>query len=449
MDADLMARVLTGRRTLARRDTWTREELLAFQQHRLAAVRAHALHRSPFYRRQLTGRETAPLNDLPPVSKAALMAQFDDVLTTRDIRLADVERHLRDLTTIDGDPGRPLHRRWWTAATAGTTGRRGVFLWDRAEWGAVLVSYARATHWAGVRAGLLAPVKTAVVSSLVPTHQSAVVGASLRSRTVPTVRLDARTPLGEIVAALNSFQPRLLVGYPSVLRPLAQAQLQGVLDIRPEAVMSASEVLTDRAARDMQRAWSTLPNDVYAATETAGISSPCQLGNRHLYEDLVIAEPVRADGTPVEDGTAGDHLLVTVLFARTLPLIRYELTDRVALSPEPCRCGLPFRVLASIEGRQDDVLLLPGPDTPVAVHPIVFHAVLDNADVTQWQVEQHHDHILLRVVPATDRLDVTGLREQLTADLLSAGTRVPVRVETVPLIPRTALGKAPLIRRMP
>ncbi|MDT0167323.1 phenylacetate--CoA ligase family protein [Actinotalea sp. AC32] len=449
MDAALLARMLTGRRALAHRDAWTRDELVAFQQQRLAAVREHAFDRSPFYRRRLPGRHDVPLNEVPAVSKAELMAEFDDVLTTRDVRLADVERHLRDLATSDGDPGAPLRRRWWTAATAGTTGHRGVFLWNRAEWSTVLVSYARATHWAGVRAGLLTPLKIAVVSSLVPTHQSAVVGASLRSRTVPTLRLDARTPLAEMVEALNGFQPRVLVGYPSVLRPLARAQLDGALAIRPEAVMSASEVLTPSAAHDMHRAWSTRPNDVYAATETAGISSPCRLGNRHVYDDLVVVEPVRDDGSPVPDGTAGDRLLVTVLFARTLPLIRYELTDRVALSPEPCPCGLPFQVLASIEGRQDDVLLLPGRDARVAVHPNVFHAVLDSADITQWQVEQHRYHVLVRVVPAANPVDAIGLQQQLAASLASAGTLFPVRVDVVSVIPRTTLGKAPLIRRAP
>ena len=86
--------------------------------------------------------------------------------------------------------------------------------------------------------------------------------------------------------------------------------------------MSAFEVLSAPAALDMERAWGSRPFDVYAATETAGISSPCLLGSRHLYEDLVIAEPITADGSPAAPGTAGARLLVTVLLSRTLPLIR-------------------------------------------------------------------------------------------------------------------------------
>ena len=47
----------------------------------------------------------------------------------------------------------------------------------------------------------------------------------------------------------------------------------------------------------------------------------------HLFEDLVITEVVDADNQPVPPGEYGAKVLVTVLFSRTLPLIRYEMSD--------------------------------------------------------------------------------------------------------------------------
>ncbi|GEO93631.1 hypothetical protein KFL01_29370 [Kocuria flava] len=76
-------------------------------------------------------------------------------------------------------------------------------------------------------------------------------------------------------------------------------------------------------------------------------------------------------------GTVGTRLLVTVLFARPLPLIRYELSDRVALAERRCPCGRSFRQLAAVEGRQEDVLELPTTSGRTQVHPNVFHRVLD------------------------------------------------------------------------
>ncbi|MCK6210289.1 phenylacetate--CoA ligase family protein [Georgenia sp. EYE_87] len=451
MDAVLLARTLSLRAAWRARDRWSTDRLGRHQQRALAALRRHAYERSPFYRRHHAGLLTAPLSELPPVTKAELMARFDDVVTVRGLRLADVESHLRELTDVGGDPGEAWRRRWWVAATAGTTGRRGVFVWSRTEWAAVLASYARANDWAGVRLGLRHPLRLAVVRSLNPTHQSAVVGASVRSRLVPTLRVDAAAPLRETVEALNGFAPRLLVGYASVLRELAAEQAESRLHIRPEAVMSASEVLSPAMEREIEAAWGTRPFDVYAATETAGIASSCELHRRHLYEDLVVCEVVDDAGAPVPAGTPGSRLLVTVLFSRTLPLIRYELTDRVVLDPESCACGRPSRVVGAVEGRTEDVLLLPGRDggRAVRVHPNVFHGILESPEVASWQVSQETDglHVLVTGRPG---LDTGVVAVRLRAALGGAGAESgALRVEQVEHIPRTPLGKRPLIRALP
>ena len=100
------------------------------------------------------------------------------------------------------------------------------------------------------------------------------------------------------------------------------------------------------ARREITQVWRSAPFDVYAATETAGISSPGALGNRHTYDDLIILEPVDHLGAPVPVGTTGARLWVTVRCSRTLPLIRYELSDQVTLAGPGCPCGRPFGLLA-------------------------------------------------------------------------------------------------------
>jgi phenylacetate-CoA ligase len=57
----------------------------------------------------------------------------------------------------------------------------------------------------------------------------------------------------------------------------------------------------------------------------------------HLFEDLLVPEVVDEDYRPVPPGVTGARLLVTVLFSRAIPLIRYEMTDRVRLATtQPC-----------------------------------------------------------------------------------------------------------------
>jgi phenylacetate-CoA ligase len=119
------------------------------------------------------------------------------------------------------------------AATSGTTGHRGIFLWDLDEWVTVLGSYNPSLDWADATAGLTRRLRMAVVSSTTPWHQSARVGATVRSPWVQTLRIDSGDPLEGIIERLHRFQPQVLVGYASMLRLLASEQLAGRLPSLP------------------------------------------------------------------------------------------------------------------------------------------------------------------------------------------------------------------------
>lgn len=450
MDLRLITRVLFLRAAWRRRDHWDPARIAAHQDHALRELRRATYAGSEYYRRHHAGLDDAPLDQLPSVTKADLMEHFDEAVTTPGLRLADLENHLRSLTQGGGDPGLPWKERWWAAATAGTTGRRGTFVWNRTEWATMLASYARANDWAGISAGLTRPLKMALISSRVPTHQSAVVGASLPSGLVPTLRLDVTAPMEETVAALNRFQPRILVGYASALKPLAAEQRAGRLHISPQGVMSASEVLSPHTASELEVAWGSAPFDVYAATETAGIASPCTYRNRHVYEDLLIIEPLDQAGNPVPPGTTGAKLLVTVLFSRSLPLIRYEMSDTVRLGGRGCPCGRSFTLLEDIEGRIEDVLHLPGKTGLVNVHPIVFHHVLDEAALAGWQVIQEPSGLRILLAGLASGSSVEGVRAAIGGALAEAGVvQIGVDVYVVEHVERTALGKAPFVRGLP
>jgi phenylacetate-coenzyme A ligase PaaK-like adenylate-forming protein len=148
----------------------------------------------------------------------------------------------------------------------------------------------------------------APLAQLPPVTKTDLMNSFDQTVTVPGLRL-ADVPVGLTrplrVGMVSDFQPRLLVGYASVLRTLAAEQRPGRLNIGPQSVMSASEVLSEHDAAEMLSAWGSTPFDVYAATETAGIASPCSFHRRHIYEDLVIVEPVDQGGVPVQPGTVG------------------------------------------------------------------------------------------------------------------------------------------------
>jgi phenylacetate-coenzyme A ligase PaaK-like adenylate-forming protein len=317
------------------------------------------------------------------------MEFWDEVVTVPSLRRELVERQLAQRESEGGDPSQPWRGRWWMAATGGSTGERGILVWDRNEWVSILSSYARVSDWAGVRAGPRRRLTTAIVSTRNPTHQSAVVGVSLRSGWAPTLRVDASEPFDQVVNRLNLFRPRLLVCSASMLAPLAEEQLSGTLRIAPEKVITASEELVPSARRLATQAWSVDVVNTYAATETATIASMCSMGSLHLYEDFVLVEPVDDDYQPVPDGQIADRLLVTVLFSRTLPLIRYELTDAVRLASGACQCGSPYRVLESVIGRTASSLTLDAAAGGVVeVRPNVFRDAVGPLGVHGCQIRQ-------------------------------------------------------------
>jgi phenylacetate-CoA ligase len=443
MEMSTLLQVMRLRRRLRQRERWSRSDLLRHQEIECHHLRQHAYQRSAFYRRFHRGFEHRPLHELPVLTKDDLMEHFDELVVDPDVRLADIASYL------ERGASEPYLGRYVVSATSGSTGRRGIFLAGRGEWNTVLASYARANEWAGIAPRLTQPVRMAVLSSRTPWHQSARVGATVQSRLVPTLHLDATDPVPELVARLNEFRPEVLIGYASMLHVLAEEQLSGRLQVHPGAVMSASEVLTPSARQRIEAAWDRPPFNVYAATETAGIAADCERHRMHLFEDLVITEVVDDRNRPVTPGAVGYAVLVTVLYSRTQPLIRYRMSDTIALSRERCPCGRVFGLIDSIEGRREERLILPasGGGT-VTLHPVAFHGILDVVPAAAWQVVQDGDAVRVLLERPSPEVNLDALAATVTAALARRGaTPSAVRVERVESIARTALGKVLPVRR--
>jgi phenylacetate-coenzyme A ligase PaaK-like adenylate-forming protein len=199
----------------------------------------------------------------------------------------------------------------------------------------------------------------------------------------------------------------------------------------------------------LEAVWGDVVFDEYAATETGSLAAECREHcGLHVFEDLVLVEVVDAANRPVAPGEFGEKLLVTVLFNRLQPLIRYELTDSARVAAAPCPCSMPYLRFDAIRGRVEEELRLPGArEDTVTIHPNVFHAVMDAQPVLQWQVLQEDDGIRVLVRPTPDGFDATRLSEDIARALAARGAAaIPVRVEAVASIPKAASGKTPLIR---
>ena len=442
MPANLLTpfRVLWKRRALERGPQWNRSALEAHQTRSVHSLRRFTHERSPFYQRYHRGLEHRPLSELPILTKATLMENFDDVVTDRSVRLADLEAYLR----LDAPP-RLFRNRYVVLATSGSTGRRGVFLFNPGEWIHALACIARPLSWAGLVA--TRPPRSAFIASNTTWHYSGRVTTSLATRLLPALRLDAAEPLESMVRQLNAWQPEVLAGYPSVLKQLAEEQIAGRLHIALKSVATSAEVLTDDIRRRVQQAWGIRVYDTYGATEYAPIAAECAEGRKHLFEDGAVIEIVDDRGRPVPPGELGDRVLVTVFNRWTQPLIRYEISDMARPVAGECGCGRKLQLIERIEGRVEEVLSFPARSGgSVPVHPNVFHQLLETAPVAGWQVALEPDGLDVRVVglrePSWLRTFPPALRQQLE----QLGAVAPIiRLLPVDALQRGASGKAPLI----
>lgn len=445
MDIKMLLKTLHAIEQLRQHERWTRPQLEDYQAESLRQLREYAYARSPFYQRFHQGLFDRPLNELPVLTKSMLMEHFDEFVTDRSVKLEAV-REFATARTED----RLFLDRYHVAATSGSSGHPGFFLFDEEEWLAIVASFARGQEWSGAKINLLRRRKMATVASISPWHISSQVAVTAKSWWTPSIRIAASDPLETIVQRLNENQPDLLIAYASMSRILAEEQLAGRLHIRPSQTFTSSEVLTDETRRRVKAAWGDEPFNQYGATETADIAAEhkkCR--HMHLFEDLVIVEVVDEQYRPAPPGTYGAKLLVTTLFSRTQPLVRYEMNDSIRLGMETCSSGLPFAILESVQGRVEDELLLPAKSGGrVAIQPLVFNRVMDILPVSGWQIVQEADDRLTVLLSGVrDEMVDTMLADTLMQSLMSEGVHVPsIQIQRVSVIPKTSSGKAPLIK---
>lgn len=443
MGAAQLFRLARLRPRLERHNRWSRPRLLAYQAQQLKGLRAHVYAESPFYRQFHRGLTARPLWELPVLTRSVLMEHFDALATDRAVRLAGVQEHLAER------PGEPYLGRYVVSASSGSNGPRALFLFDRSEWDMVLASYLRPAWWSGAGPALTRRTRVARFKTQLPWHGLAQVTASLSSPMVSVLSFDPTRPVADAIDELNDWRPHVLGGYASVLRALADQRLAGQLRIDPRLIVSGGEVLTQEVRARIQAAWGRVLFDHYGTSECGVLALECRAhAGLHLLEDLAIIEIVDAQGRPVPSGEPGERVLATVLFRRSQPLIRYEISDCLLPAERACACGRPFRLIDKVHGRAEEILRLPGVDgRAVPIDPLVFDAVLATVPATQWQVVHERGRLIVLFAGLAPQFDDRRISEPLGRELSARGVRVPqIGVVRVAAIPRGATGKSALIR---
>lgn len=422
-----------------RRLSWSPERLFSERERRLRELLVWSADRSGFWRERLDGHDLSNFTeaDLPrlgTLTKLELMTNFDRIVTDPMLTFERVNDHL-----ARHDVDAYLDDQYRVVVTSGTGGTRGLFVYGWDEW---ITFSLIATRWR-TRSGEepFAPVGTLFTSNT--KHVSGALHAFSKdfsgAGSLPVTHLPATLPLPEIVAGLNAAQPTVLTGYPTTIRFLALEALAGRLTINLNWVSTSGEQVTDDIKNAVRSAWGLDIYDTWGCTEGV-FAFPCRPGwPMHLPDDLAIIEPVDEDGQVVPFGQPAAKILVTNLYNKTQPLIRYEIDDAMTIIDDPCECGSGHRRISDIRGRLDNSFTY---DNGTIIHPFgVMSLILGDPNVVDSQVTQTQSGMVVSLV-TQGNCNTEALSSNLTELLTRSGLINPtVDVNTVNSLERAWSGK--------
>jgi hypothetical protein len=194
------------------------------------------------------------LAELPTLPKATLIEEWDRIVTDPRLRLAGVEEQVAGPAA-----GELFLGEYRLLTTGGSTGMRGIFVNDRRDFQLTMAGMLRTV----VECGIRPETRVASIGSPSPLHVSNQVFAAIRSGRGDSPPLAVTQPIDEIVNGLEAYRPEAIVTYPSILRLLAEEQLDGRLTIAPSIAATGSEVLSDEVRARAREAWGLEVIDVY------------------------------------------------------------------------------------------------------------------------------------------------------------------------------------------
>ncbi len=400
-------------------ESWTAEDLQAYQFQQLRALLRRLVETSPFYARRLADVAIEQLKGLedfqrlvPPLPRLEFGANHAQIQSRTFRRRACIR-----------------------CSTSGTTGNALEFFHPRVhrqrEWASIChqwrrVGYDPARSRRAEFRGLTPP--GTLYQEFPEQNMVRFSILDLRAETLP-----------RMAAVIGSRQLRFFHGYPSAVYLLAREILRsGLCFPQPEAVLLASEMVYDFQLELIQSAF---PNARlfahYGCAEATVLAGWCE--HRRVYHVL----PQYA---LVEVEAATGEILGTNLYNDVNGFVRYRMTDAVrGVERSPCpACRRPYTpILTGLDGRQEDYLY--SRERGWIPPAIVTYPLKHLHSIQELQFHQDNpDQITLNYVVRAGAAEPLAIQELAEVEaglrqLLGNSPRLqPRRVDA---IPRGATGK--------
>ncbi|KAB7622862.1 phenylacetate--CoA ligase family protein [Alkalilimnicola sp. S0819] len=415
------------RHAYAQLDTQGPAQVREAQLQGLRSMLRHAHSNTPFYRERLDrcGLDPEQFSGLADLRRLPLLGKAEirdagDALIARNIPAADLLP-----ASTGGSTGRPL--RFYRDRQA--VHRRKAQEWYFDRWmghslGEKAALFVAASHYQGAGGRLKGRLRNATCERL--------------------LRFDpARTdePSMEAFArAYRRFRPAVIKCFPNALWVFAEFVRRRGIQLPPvRAISCTGENLYPHQRELFQELFGGEVFEKYG-TKEAGVIACESAAHDGLYvfSPGVLVEVLREDGEPAAPGEMG-RVVITDLFNRGMPLLRYDIGDMAVAGPlEPPAGGPPLPVLQRLLGRDRDILQ----DEAGRPRPgYLFVEVINRLNLgAQFQIIQSApDRVRVKYVPDRDEPPELAPLAQAYRELLGPG--VALEFQRVTALPRDPSGK--------
>jgi phenylacetate-CoA ligase len=321
----------------------SRDELEAIRVRRLRSLVHHVFDNVPYYRRLFRHAGLRP-EDIRTVEDL----RHVPISTREQLRGAGSEGFARGVDRAAG----------MVARTSGSTGRPWSIFRTRGENRLRRALDFRSIRHAGVRRS---DVIATVGPLRSPARPLAKLGLYRTAHVSPLLGVD------EQIEALRRIRPSVLWIYPSSLRALVRRAGSLHAIVEPRMLITSAEPFDDLLRRRVVAERPIETRNFYGAVEAGRIAWECAAGDGlHVNADCVVVELAEED----EVAGSGRPVVITNLFARAMPILRYRLGDRCELMDgHRCSCGAALPVMRPPTGRDWDLIQLPSgkPVSPFGV----------------------------------------------------------------------------------
>lgn len=379
--------------------SWSQAQVREHQTKKLRALLKTAKEKTKYYAEVLADVDVDNFNPedlslLPPHDKIVHMDRWDDFSTTPELTYEIAEKHMEDIRS--GHTDNPFYKEnYLFVATGGSTGKRGLFVWDMEFIRQIILYTYRDLVHDEMQNGYEGPFRLATVEAPTLLHGSPYVFPSRFLADMELLSLASTDPIPEVCDKLNEFQPTHLMAYASSVAELAAAQLKGELNIKPRWVCTNSGPQDEDICNRSLKAWGVKASNSWGCCEIGqmGIETQSSPG-MVICEDGAIIEVVDKNNQPVSRVEDAAKVLATNLTNFAMPMIRYEVDDIIEIGP-PLPEYPGFRTVTRILGKATFWFEYGN----VRVHPTAFSNILEEErEVEEFQIVQTREGALIKLV---------------------------------------------------